>query len=84
MGEMKANRQDMNEMKTDAKRMGNKMDMSVQNLKKEIKGEKQSMGLNPQAGLEEVKGKMADWKMMPARGETTESGGSATVVRTAM
>ena len=95
MGEMKANRQDMNEMKTDAKRMGNKMDMSVQNLKKEIKGEMesmknemrgemQSMGLNLQAGLEELKSKMANWKMAPARGETTESGGSATVVRTAV
>ena len=48
------------------------------------RGEKQSMVVNLQASLEEMKDRIADWKMAPARGESTESGGSATVVRTAV
>ena len=86
---MEANAQ---RMYRNAKEQNNKMDRNAQRMyemrddMQTQRGEIQSMGLNLQASLEEVKCEMRtmDWKMAPARGGTTMSGGSVTVVRTAM
>ena len=84
---MEANAQRMDR---NAKEQNNKMDRNAQRMyemrddMQTQREEMQSIGLNLQAGLEDLKGKMTDWKMAPAHGETTESGGSAMVVQTAM
>ena len=80
---MDVNREEMkNEMKENAQRM--------ESMENQIRGEMQSMGLNLQAGQEAIRaitrGEMRAMgeKMAPARGGTTESGGSVAAVGSAM
>ena len=86
-------RGDMQAMKSDVRTTNDKMDASAQNLKNEIKasaqnirGDIQVMNDRMDAGMQAWREdrRAMDWKMAPARGETTESRGSVEVVRPAM
>ena len=69
------------------RRMENRMESMENRMRGDMRtqrGEMQSMGLSLQASLDEVRGKMADWRMVPARGGTIESRGSVEGVWTAI